>query len=217
MSGRAQGEQQQQQEFPQQQQPHPSRQSPSPTHGSNANTNPTHRPSIYTHKRRDSDTLRSVPPPSASPTAIDLPPRLSPSARSLAGVNAALAKHRRSPTAPEPPTTSGMLAPPGSGGNGVGKTWAAGDGDDYGSGVSDRERERDRDRERREDRERSKGQQQQQQHVSMQQQQQQYLQAAPPMPAPAPAPPPAQLNRHMVVRMIPYPPYEVRSLTTGVF
>ncbi|KAL0961027.1 hypothetical protein HGRIS_006018 [Hohenbuehelia grisea] len=99
------------------------RESPSPTSVQHAT-----KPSLH-HKRRDSDTLRSVPyfHTASTATAVDghrpspidaLPPRLSPR-------NTAAAMHRRSPTAPEPPTNSGMSEPPTA--PVVGKTWAAGD------------------------------------------------------------------------------------------
>lgn len=77
------------------------RQSGSPTHLS--------RPT-YTHQRRDSDTLRS-----AQPAEQRVSPR------------EAARYHRRNPTAPEAPTTSGLINPPGLGGEQQGKTWAAGD------------------------------------------------------------------------------------------
>ncbi|KZT19539.1 hypothetical protein NEOLEDRAFT_946425 [Neolentinus lepideus HHB14362 ss-1] len=91
------------------------RQSPSPTHKSGQM-----RPTAG-HQRKDSDTLRSGSNPTlataGSPTAVDaLPPRLSPSGAGL--------KHRRSPTAPEPPITSGMIAPSGQNGKIPGRTWA---------------------------------------------------------------------------------------------
>ena len=122
-----------------------------------------------------------------------------------------VAKHRRSPTAPEAPTTSGMIRDPNVPSNGVGKTWA-GTGvdrvereDDYEGGEAassgerdrERERERDKDRERERERERDKERERKghQSHMSLQQQQ--YSQSAPSLPV-APAPP-AQLNRHIVV------------------
>ncbi|KAF8158393.1 hypothetical protein B0H34DRAFT_454137 [Crassisporium funariophilum] len=129
--------------------------------------------------------------------------RLSP-ASSQAGRE--VAKHRRSPTAPDPPTMSGMIRDAGAGSNVVGKTWAGADRgereEDYEYGCAtnagDRERERDaqRDRERERDRERDRRGHQSQ----MSLQQPQYSQSAPSIPAPAQAPPPpAQLNRHIVV------------------
>ncbi|KAJ8080635.1 Serine/threonine kinase mps1 [Marasmius tenuissimus] len=114
-----------------------SRQTPSPTHPAATRAAPA-RP-VYSHKRRDSDTLRSVPHPQStpgtstySPTIVDngLPPGLSPSARgvrtSSSGPNGLSVKHRRSPTAPEPPTTSGNLKA-GTSSSTSGKTWANGD------------------------------------------------------------------------------------------
>ena len=99
---------------------------------------------VHTHRRRDSDTVRTSSdlPNVPSPTIIDhLPNRLSPKTRtplsqqqSLPSVPVATAAsqgqahHRRTPTAPEPPTTSGALAPPpGTSVQQAGKTWAAGD------------------------------------------------------------------------------------------
>lgn len=116
-------------------------QTPSPTHVSQA----VHL-RVQTHRRRDSDTVRtpatdvlSVP----SPTAVEHPPGLlSPQTRLILSQQHSMASlqvqptpvpqgqvyHRRSPTAPEPPTTSGTLAPPqGTSAQQSGKTWAAGD------------------------------------------------------------------------------------------
>lgn len=122
------------------------RQSPSPTHTSQAHT----RSQVQTHKRRDSDTVRTLgldPAPAGSPTAVEhLPARLSPKGRAVSlqqqqpfpviqhhpsqpqsQVHGQV-YHRRSPTAPEPPTTSASLAPPpGTGVQKNGKTWAAGE------------------------------------------------------------------------------------------
>ena len=122
-----------------------------------------------------------------------------------------VAKHRRSPTAPEVPTTSGMIRDPNTPSNGVGKTWA-GTGmdrvekeDEYegggapSSGERDRERERDKDRERERERDRERERKGHQSHMSLQQQQQHYSQSAPSLSV-APAPP-AQLNRHIVVSL----------------
>ncbi|CAK5270309.1 unnamed protein product, partial [Mycena citricolor] len=119
------------------------RQSPSPTHG---------RPSRFTHKRRDSDTLRSVPNvASVSPSGSSMPgSRLSPTVRSLSssGVSAAAAKHRRSGTAPEQPTTSGMLGPSGPS-SALGRTWS-GERESLGwENQPSKERETTRERERR--------------------------------------------------------------------
>ncbi|KAL0580109.1 Serine/threonine kinase mps1 [Marasmius crinis-equi] len=138
---------------------HPqARQSPSPTHPAPNRAVPA-RPA-YGHKRRDSDTLRSAPQQqstagSFSPTAVELPPRLSPSARGVrtsgSGANGLSAKHRRSPTAPEPPTTSGSLKAGASSGN-PGKTWANGDrnsGENYEQPQPPSEREAKKDREQR--------------------------------------------------------------------
>jgi serine/threonine-protein kinase TTK/MPS1 len=120
------------------------RQSPSPTHMSQAHL----RSQIQTHSRRDSDTVRTIgldPPTAGSPTAVEhLPVRISPKGRSLSLLQQqqplpaaqllpqsqaqGQAYHRRSPTAPEPPTTSGSLAPPpGTGVQKNGKTWAGGE------------------------------------------------------------------------------------------
>jgi serine/threonine-protein kinase TTK/MPS1 len=114
------------------------RQSPSPTHLTAASH------LRYGHKRRDSDTVKShsahhIQPsisPTCSPPPIEaLPARLSPSAQQLkfatnsnsnhALSSSASARHRRSPTAPDPPTTSGTLHT----GSGLGreKSWAGGE------------------------------------------------------------------------------------------
>ena len=233
-----------------------SRQSPSPTHQGLQSQRP-----AYGHRRRDSDTLRSLAPPTGSPTAMDLqrvspplsaglqtryspptssssttavsrgrvsPPksRLSPPAATKGRVSPPTAKgrlspassqvgrevarHRRSPTAPEVPTTSGMIRDPNTPSNVVGKTWA-GTGvdrvereDEYGgvasSGERERERERgwERERERERDRERDVERERRGHQPQMSLQQQQYSQSAPSLSA-TPAPPPAQLNRHIVV------------------
>lgn len=73
-----------------------SRQSPSPTHG-----NPPDPRSRYppVHRRRDSDTLRTAAPNTASPTVVEHR-RDSPPTRGYAPSN----RHRRSPTAPEQAT-----------------------------------------------------------------------------------------------------------------
>ncbi|KAF9049656.1 hypothetical protein BDZ89DRAFT_658844 [Hymenopellis radicata] len=111
------------------------RQSPSPTHI------PTHvmnRASYQGHKRRDSDTLKNaqyVSYSNGSPTAVDIPP---PSKASSSSISANNVKHRRSPTAPEPPTTSDVLQH-GAPSAPNGKTWAPGDREE-----GDRERERER-------------------------------------------------------------------------
>ena len=221
-----------------------SRQSPSPT---SQGLQPQR--SEYGHRRRDSDTLRSLAPslgPTGSPTVMESqrvspplsarlqtrysPPsssasisrgRVSPPAptkgrvsppsaksRLSSQVGREVAKHRRSPTAPEAPTTSGMIRDPNTPSNGVGKTWAGTDverEDEYECGGApssverdrERERERDKDRERERERERDKERERKghQSHMSLQQQQ--YSQSAPSLPV-APAPP-AQLNRHIVV------------------
>ena len=104
---------------------HEPRRSPSPTHNA-------HSKSAYTHKRKDSDTVRStVQPSSASPTTVEaLPARFSPSARTYlqsVASSSAPVRHRRSPTAPEPPTTSGMLGPHGQAAANLRTTWAAGE------------------------------------------------------------------------------------------
>ncbi|KAF7422588.1 Dual-specificity kinase, spindle pole body (SPB) duplication and spindle checkpoint function [Pleurotus ostreatus] len=83
----------------------------------------------YTHRRRDSDTVRSAYTCSsptvveaAKPTALDQPQkRLSPVSRS----SSAAGMHRRSPTAPEPPTTSSTMAPPNGTVGQFGTTWAS--------------------------------------------------------------------------------------------
>jgi hypothetical protein len=73
-------------------------------------------------------------------------PRNLPSSSSLSGSQARQGhSHRRSPTAPEAPTTSEMLGPLGSGK--LGRTWVAGDESEFG-GESEREKSRERERER---------------------------------------------------------------------
>lgn len=100
------------------------RQSPSPTHLQ------THMHPAVHHQRRDSDTLRTLGTTMAtasSPTIHEaLPARRSPSNLGYSIGVAPQARHRRSPTAPEPPTTSGAIAPPGLSGPAA-KTWAGGD------------------------------------------------------------------------------------------
>ena len=112
------------QPFPQQQ----TRQSPSPTHMSHAHVR------AQTHHRRDSDTVRSIalnnPSIASSPTAVEHNlGRQSPSGRNVSSSQGqGQAYHRRNPTAPEPPTTGGSLAPPpGSGKSQNRKTWVVGD------------------------------------------------------------------------------------------
>ena len=229
-----------------------SRQSPSPTHKG-------HHPQRldYVHRRRDSDTLRSLAPSlgstgSGSPTVMDsqrvspplsarLQSRYSPPSSSVSTsrgrvsppaaakgrvsppsakgrlsnqIGREVAKHRRSPTAPEAPTTSGMMRDPNAPVNGVGKTWAgagvdrAEREDDYecggvaSSGEKDRERERERDKDRERERERERDRERErkghQSQMSLQQQQQ-YSQSAPSLSVAPTAP--AQLNRHIVVSL----------------
>ena len=74
-------------------------QSPSPTHGNLLDP----RSRYTTHRRRDSDTLRTAVPSAGSPTAVEHR-RDSPPTRGYAPSN----RHRRSPTAPEQ-TTSDMI------------------------------------------------------------------------------------------------------------
>ncbi|KAF8635910.1 hypothetical protein AX15_000088 [Amanita polypyramis BW_CC] len=132
------------------------------------------------HRRRDSDTLRNVSPSLGSPTAVELPPRVSPSARGrlspsgsrLARDTASSAKHRRSPTAPEPPMNGtnhkeGLMS----------NLYKSEDAGGVSSGDRDREKVKP------------------QMALEAQQQNHKYLQAA----GHPPPPPPAQLNRHMVV------------------
>jgi serine/threonine-protein kinase TTK/MPS1 len=127
-----------------------------------------------------------------------------------------VAKHRRSPTAPEPPTSASMMRESnGVSSNPIGKTWAGasrGERDDeYDQGHAssgERERERERDREKERERERERERRGHQSHLSLQQQpssQQQYAQLAPP------PPPPAQFNRHIVVSgpYLSFPHYSV--------
>ncbi|EAU86010.2 other/TTK protein kinase [Coprinopsis cinerea okayama7 len=125
------------------------------------------------------------------------------------GVSRDAGKHRRSPTAPEPPTTSGQIGgheqPPGS------KTWGGSEREDEfdpaSSGEKDREKERERQLEAQRERRERREQQQQQQPPPQPppQQLQPYAQvpqaiAQPAAPAPQPPiPAPNQLNRHIVV------------------
>src|SRR6266576_5552801 len=84
------------------------RQTPSPTHRNQQPQIPAMK--HFGHRRRDSDTLRNVSPSLGSPTAVEHLPRVSPSSRGrlspstgcLASDVPALAKHKRSPAAPEP-------------------------------------------------------------------------------------------------------------------
>lgn len=123
---------------------HQPRQSPSPTHMPQAHS----RSHVQTHNRRDSDTVRTLgldSAPSGSPTAVELPTRLSPKGRAVSSLQqqpfpviqlqpsqpqsqSQGQTYRRSPTAPEPSTTNGSLIhPPGSGAQKNGKTWATGE------------------------------------------------------------------------------------------
>jgi serine/threonine-protein kinase TTK/MPS1 len=86
------------------------RQTPSPTHSQHPQI-----PAIkhLGHRRRDSDTLRNVSPSLSSPTAVEPLPRVSPSSRGRISPSSRLApvsaKHKRSPTAPEPATNGVRL------------------------------------------------------------------------------------------------------------
>ncbi len=98
----------------------------------------------YTHQRRDSDTLRSgLPPPnlviqqSTRENGDPLSARGSPPGRNSIATSQQSSRHRRSPTAPEHPTSSATLAP-NTGRDGLaGKTWAHGENEGF-----DRDRER---------------------------------------------------------------------------
>ncbi|KAH6912924.1 other/TTK protein kinase [Coprinopsis sp. MPI-PUGE-AT-0042] len=168
------------------------RHSPSPTHinqhhqarpsSSSSGTNIA-RPTI--HRRRDSDTLRGLIPPNSatslgSPTVMDAHgSRLSPTGRASPFsakrmvVEREAAKHRRSPTAPDPSTLGGGI----NGGTGAGRpgslsrqrTWAneergESEFDPASSAEKDKGKERERliegERERRERREQLQSQQQ---------------------------------------------------------
>ncbi|KAK0188018.1 other/TTK protein kinase, partial [Armillaria mellea] len=88
-------------------------------HHSQARQSPLNeRPSYATHRRRESDTLKSSVAYSGSPTAVDVPPaKHTPATNNIATSASVNAKHRRSPTAPELPTTSGNLRTSGVGGD----------------------------------------------------------------------------------------------------
>ncbi|KAK0201730.1 other/TTK protein kinase [Desarmillaria ectypa] len=106
----------QEQQFREQHHPSQARQSPSPTNISSHVISVNGRPSYATHRRRESDTLKSSVAHSGSPTAVDAPPaKHSPSENNLAASASVDAKHGRSPTAPEPPTTSVNLRNGGAG------------------------------------------------------------------------------------------------------
>ncbi|KAJ3505458.1 hypothetical protein NLJ89_g7406 [Agrocybe chaxingu] len=214
--------------------------------------------STYGHRRRDSDTLRSLIPPTSavslgSPTVVDsnrgsppLVPRLhtrpSPSATSkgrasppvakgrlspatslkgrtsppakgrlspaTAGKAARdVAKHRRSPTAPEPSMLRESDPPV----HPLGKTWAGAEKEErddeyeHGGACSSGEREREREREREMEREREKDRDRERKWQQSQlSQQQQYSQSVPTISSQS-APPSAaqsqatQFNRHIVV------------------
>lgn len=145
----------------------PMRKSPSPTHHNFVSHSHVHlRPGmgVYAHQRRDSDTLRNAPSctsssaqsnlaTSSSPTVVDNNNRLSPSS-SGRGLSGSQGKHRRSPTAPEPGTTSGMLA--NGSGKGSSRNWSGageesefgGESEREGGGMSEREGQRVGERER---------------------------------------------------------------------
>lgn len=128
------------------------RQSPSPPH---VHAQPPHLRPTYGHQRKDSETLRTESPALGSPTVAaprgPSPSHREPSAsrdssgsnpgslgRSYAPQNGlqnglqagvgAMQRHRRSPTAPEPPTSSAMIAPHAM--PALGKTWAGAEGRD---------------------------------------------------------------------------------------
>jgi serine/threonine-protein kinase TTK/MPS1 len=155
-------------------------------------------------------------PPAATKGRVSPPTakgRLSPASSQI---GREVAKHRRSPTAPEAPTTSGMIRDPNTPSNGVGKTWAGTSADraeredehEYGglpsSGERERERQRERDkdqdrerereRERKRERDREQDRRGHQSHMSLQQQS-----SAPSLAITPAPPPPGQLNRHIVV------------------
>ncbi|TFK28082.1 Pkinase-domain-containing protein [Coprinopsis marcescibilis] len=212
-------------------QQHISRQSPSPTGGQVPTRTTIHRrrdsdtlrglvpppsattlgsPTVMEMAGRPSPTVGRFGHGRASPsTSVTTKGRISPPAKGRLSPQTAprvardVAKHRRSPTAPEHPTTSNQL-----GGQRTvpsARTWANGDREDdfdgASSGEKDRERERERQMERDRDRRERREQQQQFQHQS--QQLQPYAQVAPPavtQPAPqAQLPVAAQFNRHIVV------------------
>lgn len=124
---------------------HP-RQSPSPTHVSSAPYQQVPgKPAL--HRRRDSDTFRAVDVMQEQKYLEQqhqaVLPRLSPSARTVVPtvqanqVGSAPLRHKRSPTAPEAPTTSATLSQPHGNMREALKTWAGGDKgadrvDDYG-------------------------------------------------------------------------------------
>ena len=95
---------------------------------------------VYTHRRRDSDTLRSdmlVNPSVPNRDNMEPPPaRSSPPNRNGAGSRQSM-RHRRSPTAPEHPTSSAALAHDARRDVIAGKTWASGE-----RGPQENERER---------------------------------------------------------------------------
>ena len=128
-----------------------SRQTPSPPH---THAQPHLRPS-YGHQRKDSETLRTDSPALGSPTLMNANStarghspnhRDSTSSRDSPGPNpgsgsrtayvsqSAAQRHRRSPTAPEPPA-SAMMAPPVA--PPIGRTWSGADGrDSFGDKVT---------------------------------------------------------------------------------
>lgn len=106
---------------------------PSPPH---AQASAYLRPS-FAHQRKDSETLRNEAPALGSPTINagrpafgggrdSIPPSGGGYLAQAAMQSGGMQRHRRSPTAPQPPTTSGQIAPPTV--PAVGKTWAGNDG-----------------------------------------------------------------------------------------
>jgi serine/threonine-protein kinase TTK/MPS1 len=116
----------------------------------------TSRPSHLAHRRRDSDTLRNLQ--NGSPTVMSMnesratTARRSPTNKAPVPANIAM-KHRRSPTAPDPPTAGKVVAPSDSGAP-IPKTWQAGERSS--DGVDERDKAQEQEEARARQREQSK-------------------------------------------------------------
>jgi len=135
---------------------------------------------------------RSSPPVSKGRVSPPSKGRLSPPAASNVGAGREVARHRRSPTAPEPSSLRDSEQQP------TGKTWAGAGGERGTTREEDYEYERERERERERDRRTH------QSHMSLQHvaQQPQYSQSMPALAAQSQLPAAAAQRHHIVVGVI---------------